>query len=114
MLQVASEHQARLKELAATGARITFVAAASRNANDAMNVIVTVPGRRAELPPLVVMTPRSGWWHCAAERGGGLACWMESIRAVSAAKPARTATSSPRAVTNLAISGSTLLAKHLR
>src|SRR5262249_55595717 len=39
--------------------------------------------------PLVVMTPRSGWWQCASERGGGLACWMESIRAVGAAKPLR-------------------------
>src|SRR5262249_38279270 len=54
-------------------------------------VVVNVAGRRPELPPLVVMTPRSGWWQCAAERGGGLACWMESIRAVSAAKPLRPA-----------------------
>jgi len=91
VLQVASEHQARLTELAASRARISFIAAASRNPSEAMNVVVNVPGRRADLPPLVVMTPRSGWWQCAAERGGGLACWMESIRAVSAAKAARPA-----------------------
>ena len=91
VLQVASEHQARLAELAAARARIAFVAAASRNPSEAMNVVVNVPGRRAELPPLVVMTPRSGWWQCASERGGGLACWMESIRAVSAAKATRPA-----------------------
>jgi len=91
VLQVASEHQARLTELAASHARISFIAAASRNPSEAMNVVVNVPGRRADLPPLVVMTPRSGWWQCAAERGGGLACWMESIRAVSAAKAARPA-----------------------
>jgi hypothetical protein len=35
------------------------------------------------------MTPRSGWWQCASERGGGLACWLEIMRAVSAARPAR-------------------------
>ncbi len=35
------------------------------------------------------MTPRSGWFHCASERGGGIACWLEAIRAVAAAKPAR-------------------------
>jgi hypothetical protein len=91
VLQVASENQARLTELAASGTRITYVVAASRNPSEAMNVVVNVAGRRPDLAPLVVMTPRSGWWHCAAERGGGLACWMESIRAVSAAKPVRPA-----------------------
>jgi hypothetical protein len=91
VLQVSSEHHARLTELAASGARITYVAAANRNPSEAMNVVVNVPGRRTDLPPLVVMTPRSGWWQCASERGGGLACWMESIRAVTAAKPVRTA-----------------------
>jgi hypothetical protein len=91
VLQVASENQARLTELAASGARVTYVAAASRNPSEAMNVVVNVAGRRPELAPLVVMTPRSGWWQCASERGGGLACWMESIRAVSAAKPVRPA-----------------------
>jgi hypothetical protein len=26
------------------------------------------------------MTPRSGWWTCASERGGGIACWLELMR----------------------------------
>jgi hypothetical protein len=91
VLQVASENHARLTELAASGARITYVAAATRNASEALNVVVNVAGRRPDLAPVVVMTPRSGWWQCASERGGGLACWMESIRAVSAAKPLRPA-----------------------
>src|SRR5262245_52236802 len=38
VLQVASEHQARLTEMAAAGARITYVAAANRNPTEAMNV----------------------------------------------------------------------------
>ena len=42
VLQVASEHQARLAELAAARARISFVAAASRNPSEAMNVVVNV------------------------------------------------------------------------
>jgi hypothetical protein len=91
VLQVASENQAKLTELAASGARITYVAAANRNPSEALNVVVNVAGRRPDLAPVVVMTPRSGWWQCASERGGGLACWMESIRAVSAAKPLRPA-----------------------
>jgi len=27
-----------------------------------------------------VMTPRSGWYWCASERGGGIACWLEIMR----------------------------------
>ena len=34
------------------------------------------------------MTPRSSWWHSTAERGGGLVCWLESLRAVITAPPA--------------------------
>ncbi|MDX1385563.1 MAG: hypothetical protein R3190_18065, partial [Thermoanaerobaculia bacterium] len=40
--------------------------------------------------PLVVMTPRSGWWRCASERAGGIAVWLETLRALAAATPART------------------------
>jgi hypothetical protein len=46
----------------------------------------------------VVITPRSGWWNCASERGGGLACWLEAIRAT-------VATPAPRTVLFLASSG---------
>jgi hypothetical protein len=28
------------------------------------------------------MTPRSSWWHSTAERGGGLVCWLEALRAL--------------------------------
>jgi hypothetical protein len=91
VLQVPSEQQARLKEMAAAGRRVTYVAAATRASTQGLNIVATVAGRQPNLSPLVVMTPRSGWWQCASERGGGLACWMETVRAVSAAKPARPA-----------------------
>jgi hypothetical protein len=48
-----------------------------------------VSGTNKSLAPLVVMTPRSGWWWCASERCGGLACWLEIMRAMRDAKPAR-------------------------
>lgn len=48
----------------------------------ALNVIAMIDGQDRSLPPLAVMTPRSGWWHCAGERGGGLACWLEVVRAL--------------------------------
>ena len=33
------------------------------------------------------MTPRSSWWQSTAERGGGLVCWLETLRALVAAPP---------------------------
>src|SRR5205085_1507272 len=53
----------------------------------AHNVVVVLRGSRRSSPPLVVMTPRSSWWQSTAERGGGLVCWLESLRALIAAPP---------------------------
>jgi hypothetical protein len=35
------------------------------------------------------MTPRSGWWACASERGGGIACFLEMMRGIKASEPVR-------------------------
>jgi hypothetical protein len=91
VLQVGSEHQAFLNELAAGSTPVTVVASATRTPAEAFNVVATVAGQQTDLAPIVVITPRSGWWQCASERGGGLACWIETLRAVSAARPARPA-----------------------
>ena len=45
----------------------------------------TIAGRDRARPPVVVMTPRSSWWQSTAERGGGLVCWLRSLRALLAA-----------------------------
>jgi hypothetical protein len=60
-----------------------------KSAAQAFNVTTEVAGSDPALAPLVVTTPRSGWWQCASERGGGLACWLETIRVLAAAEPAR-------------------------
>ena len=52
------------------------------------NVVITLAGRDRMRPPLVVMTPRSSWWQSTAERGGGLVCWLEALRALRVAPPA--------------------------
>jgi hypothetical protein len=54
----------------------------------ARNVVVVIRGSRRSAPQVVVMTPRSSWWQSTAERGGGLVCWLESLRALIAAPPA--------------------------
>jgi putative aminopeptidase FrvX len=35
------------------------------------------------------MTPRSGWYWCASERGGGIAVWLEVMRALRTSPPKR-------------------------
>lgn len=89
VLQVGSEHQEALGTLAQSGEPVTVVVRADRTPASAQNVVVTIAGKEPSLAPLIVMTPRSGWWHCASERGGGIACWLEIVRAVAAAAPAR-------------------------
>jgi len=89
VLQVSSTDGTWLNDLAASKHDVQVVADAVRTPAQAFNVVGSVAGRDTTLGPLVIMTPRSGWWHCASERGGGLACWVEAIRAVAAAKPRR-------------------------
>lgn len=88
-LQVSSEEGEWLKEQSEKRAEVILVTHVSRVKARAFNVTARIKGADPELAPLVVMTPRSGWWHSASERGGGLVCWLEVMRALTAAKPAR-------------------------
>jgi hypothetical protein len=89
VLQVGSEAQALLNEYIERGPEARLVAAVTRAPADSFNVVGRIDGRDRSLPPLVVMTPRSGWWQCASERGGGLACWLEVMRAIHETSPQR-------------------------
>jgi hypothetical protein len=89
VLQVASEEAPFLADCARRGANVRLTAHVERAQAQAFNVIAVVSGTSKSIAPLVVMTPRSGWWRCASERGGGLACWLEIMRATRDAKPVR-------------------------
>jgi hypothetical protein len=89
VVQVADEARAALDQAQRAGAPVRVVSHSVRTRTTAFNVVVEVPGRDAEAPPVVVITPRSGWWTCASERGGGIACWLEGIRAAAARRAAR-------------------------
>lgn len=89
VLQVSSEHTGLLSDAARSSRDVTLTADAARTAAEAFNVTARVAGRDPDLPPLVVMTPRSGWWSCASERGGGLVLFLEILRAVAAERPDR-------------------------
>src|SRR4029077_5136935 len=89
VLQVSSEDASFLTDCARQDATAVLTAQAERTQAKAFNVTAVVSGTDRSLAPLVVMTPRSGWWRCASERGGGLACWLEIMRAMAALPPTR-------------------------
>jgi len=80
VLQVSDEHAEWLLDQARRGTEAIVVAHVKRTAATAFNVTATLAGVDRSLPPLVIMTPRSGWYACASERGGGIACWLEVMR----------------------------------
>ncbi len=90
VLQVATEHQQWLEAARDAAEPVQLVAHVTLEQTRASNVQATIPGADSSLPPLVVMTPRSAWWTCTSERGGGIALWLECARHLVANRPDRT------------------------
>jgi hypothetical protein len=86
-IQVSSEAREVVLTAAARRAPARLVSASRRTSAHACNVVITISGQDRTLAPVVVMTPRSSWWQSTAERGGGLVCWLESLRALVASPP---------------------------
>ena len=80
VLQVATHEGEWLDVAAEAGTSARFVAHATIEDTEACNVLTRIPGRDANAPPLVIMTPRSSWWTSTAERGGGVAVWLACVR----------------------------------
>jgi hypothetical protein len=78
VLQLGSEHHEVVSALCEGKAEAKVTVLGLRVAAAASNVVGYIPGRDPSLRPIVLMTPRSGWWHCASERGTGIACWLET------------------------------------
>ena len=87
-IHVSSEASATVLASAARAAPARVVAESQYVRVAARNVVIILRGYRRFSPPVVVMTPRSSWWQSTAERGGGLVCWLEALRALIAAPPA--------------------------
>lgn len=88
VLQISSEFRDTLEAAARDGNDATVSVQGTWHEGSASNVVAEVPGTRPDMEPVVVMTPRSGWWQCASERGGGIAVLIEVAREL-AANPAR-------------------------
>ena len=86
VLQVAPSHAGPL--LDAVGSEITMIVDGGRVDAPADNVVASISGADPAAAPVVLMTPKSGWYTCAAERGGGIAVWLEVAGRI-AAEPGR-------------------------
>lgn len=70
---------------AAAGRTATLVVDADAGRRPAFNLIARLD--RGAARTLIVTTPRSGWFTCAAERGAGVAVWLSLAHALAAARP---------------------------
>jgi len=89
VLQVSSHDSEWLQEAVRKGKTATVTVYTERVTTNAFNVETRVEGTDRTLAPLVVFTPRSGWWHCASERGGGIAALLELLRTMQQCRPKR-------------------------
>jgi hypothetical protein len=89
VLQISSCDCDGLTKEIETGTTVNVIVQIRRHPAKTGNVWAVIKGRDRQRPPLVVMTPRTGWWQCAAERGGGIAGLLEIMRAISRCQPIR-------------------------
>jgi len=87
-IHVSSAAREQVLAAVAAGATARLVADSRRTPAHGRNVVIAFPGTGGGRP-LVVMTPRSSWWQSVSERGGGIVCWLESLRALVAEPPRR-------------------------
>ena len=84
VLQLAPRDSAAFASSVLMGAEATLAIDAERLSSSATNVVATLPGAGPESAPVGVMTPKSGWFGCAGERGGGIAIWLAIAEALAA------------------------------
>ena len=88
VLQVATQDGEWLMRLKADE-KISVFAELIDEESYALNVQTKIEGKDQSLSPLVVMTPKSGWWTCTSERGGGITIWLNAMRYLSKVQPNR-------------------------
>lgn len=81
VVQVSSVFRERVMKAVESGEKAKVVSRTERRVGKGENLVVTIRGRDREGPPLIVLTPRSGWWTCASERGGGIVGWLACLKA---------------------------------
>lgn len=83
LLQLPAQSLESLRHQVDRGVDAWLVIDTHRVEATAFNIGASITGENPALAPVVVMTPRSGWWSCAQERSGGIAAFLEVMRAVA-------------------------------
>jgi hypothetical protein len=79
-VQVPATAWAELVAARDAGVPVEVCCGGTRTETTAINLFASISGKHKGKAPIVLLTPRSGWWECAGERGGGLAIWLEVAR----------------------------------
>ena len=80
VIQVANSHWPVIELAMQEREELSIWLQASRTSGEAFNIQTLVEGSDLSLAPVIIMTPRSGWWNSTSERAGGLVCFLEMIR----------------------------------
>jgi hypothetical protein len=84
ILQVEPSHVKRLRSQLIIGGSAILKIDGHRLSSTATNILANLkPADNGDRPGIGVMTPKSGWFTCAAERGGGLAAWLAIAEAMN-------------------------------
>lgn len=82
VLQLGTSDARTLGSAVFLGYEATVAIEGERLQSRATNVVATLPGADAQAAPVGIMTPRSGWFTCASERGGGIAILLALAEAL--------------------------------
>lgn len=80
VLQISGESKEQIEQTISSQTSVHMIVHADFEQTESYNIVTEIKGLNNNLNPIVVMTPRSGWWNCASERGGGIACWLEVMQ----------------------------------
>ena len=89
VLQISGEAKEQIEQTISSHTSVHMVVHADFEQTESYNIVTEIKGLNNNLNPIVVMTPRSGWWNCASERGGGIACWLEVMQHILLNKVSR-------------------------
>lgn len=82
VLQIASGSMGDFTTSALLGMEARLEIDGDRLQSRAANVVASLAGSDPDAQPVGIMTPRSGWFTCAAERGGGIAILLGLAEAI--------------------------------
>jgi hypothetical protein len=89
VLQISDDFWSWIEQKVKENAEATIKIQTLRSKVKVFNVVAHLDGKQSELSPLFITIPRSGWWQCASERGGGIAGFLEIMRTLCSISPRR-------------------------